>query len=581
MPMEATTHRQGPPADRVDLRSRLVTAAQVTPFAILVLLLVGLPLALLASYSFRESSFLGVGDGPTLENYRLVFENGATLRVMLRTALVALAVATAVTCLGFVIAYALTFRLKGRTALVVLGIVVASGIASLLVRVFAWGSILGGNGLINEALERVGLISAPLDFLFFSYFAIGVTMTYLYLPFAALIIFSSMQGIDRYNAQASRDLGAGRWRTLAAVVVPQARVGLLGAFALTAILASADFVTPKLVGGPRGLTTGAVIQDLALTAGDLPGAAALALSFMALFVLALGALVLLARLARPLLRRAAGPINSLSARAAVRFRSPLSRISLSVPATWLLLIYLVTPTLLVILFSFNAAPSIDLPITGLTTDWYSEIVNRAGFGDALRGSLTVTSFAVVVATLVAVPVAFALRKAEGGFRRLLWLLIFLPFVIPGVLLGSALVVASTETGLELGLAATAVVHVMLLVSEITLIVYARLTGIDTRLIEAARDLGASAGRALRSITLPLLLPAIIGAAMLGAAFSLDEIFVTTFTVGSDNTLPIWLFGQARRGFTPGINAVGVMLLFGTLLAFAIAVAAGRRTVLER
>jgi spermidine/putrescine transport system permease protein len=153
-------------------------------------------------------------------------------------------------------------------------------------------------------------------------------------------------------------------------------------------------------------------------------------------------------------------------------------------------------------------------------------------------------------------------------------------VIPGVLLGSALLVSSRETGVALGLSATAIVHVMLLVSEITLITYARLTGIDSHLVEAARDLGASPSRALRSVTLPLLLPAIVGAALFAAAYSLDEIFVTSFTLGSENTLPVWLFGQARIGFTPGINAVGVMLLFGTLLAFTLAVLIGRRSVLS-
>ena len=568
-------------SEGTDLRARLTTAAQVAPFALLVFVLVVVPLALLASYSFRESSFLGVGDGPTLEQYRLVFENSSTLRVMLRTALVATAVALAVTFLAFVMAYALAFRLRGRTGLIALGVVVASGIASLLVRIFAWGSILANNGVINESLEFVGLVSAPLDFLFLSYFAVGVTMTYLYLPFGVLIIYSSMQGIDRFDVEASRDLGSGRWRTVARVVAPQARVGLAGAFVLTAVLAVADFVTPRLVGGPQGLMVGSVVQDLALTGGDLPGAAALALSFLVLFAAALAGLYLLVRLMRPLLRILSGPANSLAAKVAVRTPARLSRISLSVPVAAVLLVYMVAPTILVILFSFNAAPSTGLPITGLTTDWYPEIVGRSGFGDALKGSLIITSIAVTVATLVALPMAFALNKAEGLLSKSLWLLIFLPFVIPGVLLGSALLVASDETGIPLGLATTAVVHIMLLVSEITLIVYARLHGLDRRLVEAARDLGASVARALRTVTLPLLLPAIVGAAMLAAAVSLDEIFITTFTIGSDDTLPVWLFGQARRGFTPGINAVGVMLLLGTLIAFALAVASGRRSVLGK
>ena len=220
---------------------------------LLVLVLVGLPMALLASYSFRESSFLGVGPGPTFEQYRLVFENANIVRVMFRTLVVSFGVASVVTILAFVVSYALTFRLTGRKALIVLGVIVASGFASFLVRIFAWGSILGTNGLVNGGLEAVGAIDDPLGFLFFGYFAVGVTMAYLWLPLAVLVVFSSMQGIDRKTVEASRDLGAGRWRTISKVVAPQARGGLAGAFVLTAIFTSADFVTPRLVGGPRGL----------------------------------------------------------------------------------------------------------------------------------------------------------------------------------------------------------------------------------------------------------------------------------------------------------------------------------------
>ena len=240
-------------------RLKVRDVAETAPLVLLVLFLIGLPLALLASYSFRESSFLGVGPGPTLDQYQAVFENSNTVRIMLRTLAVSFGVAGVVTILAFVVSYALTFRLSGRKALIFLGVVVASGFASFLVRIFAWGSILGTNGLVNGGLEAVGAIDDPLGFLFFGYFAVGVTMVYLWLPLAVLVVFSSMQGIDRKTVEASRDLGAGRWRTVFKVVAPQARGGLAGAFVLTAIFASADFVTPRLVGGPRGLTVGAIV----------------------------------------------------------------------------------------------------------------------------------------------------------------------------------------------------------------------------------------------------------------------------------------------------------------------------------
>jgi ABC-type spermidine/putrescine transport system permease subunit II len=127
---------------------------------------------------------------------------------------------------------------------------------------------------------------------------------------------------------------------------------------------------------------------------------------------------------------------------------------------------------------------------------------------------------------------------------------------------------------------TALAHVLLIAPIVILVVHARLSTMDPVLMEAARDLGSSSRQALRRITLPLILPSIVGAALLAAAYSLDEILVTTFTIGTDSTVPVWLLGQARVGFTPGINALGVMLLSATLIMFALAVSASRRALLS-
>lgn len=560
------------------LRARLTTFLQVSPLVLLTVALVGVPLILLITYSLRESSFLGVGGGPTLEQYQLVFESDTNLRVMTRTFLIASAVAAVSTVLAFVIAYAITFRMSRRVALVALGVVVASGVASFLVRVFAWGIVLSPNGLINSGLGAAGLIDTPMTFFYLSEFAIVVTMTYVYLPVAALIAYSAMQDIDPRSVEASRDLGAGRWRTIASVIVPQARGGLVAAFALTMILAGADFVTPRIVGGTSSSTIGASIQDLTLAGGDLPGAAALAVSFVAIVFVLVAGLALVGKLLKPAFTRAIRALDPAVANVARRM--PSSGRSVSLPFTVLLLVYLLVPTILVIVFSFNSARSVGLPLTGFSTEWYPEIMSRAGFSDALRSTAVVTSAAVIGALFIGIPVAFALRKLSGIWRRLVWIAVVLPFVVPGALIGSALLITTSETGLSLGLALTAVVHLMLVSAVIVVVVYTRLADMDRHLVEAARDLGGSAWHALRTVTLPLLLPSIIGGAVLGAAYSLDEVFVSTFTTGEETTLPIWLFGQARRGFTPGVNALGVLMLAGTLLAFTLAVIVARRSVLS-
>lgn len=567
-----TQGREGP------LRARLVTLLQVSPLVLLTVGLVGIPLILLITYSLRQSSFLGVGGGPTLEQYRLVFESDANLRVMTRTLVIASTVAVISTAFAFVIAYAITFRMSGRIALVALGVVVASGVASFLVRVFAWGIVLSPNGVINSGLDSAGLIDTPVTFFYLSEFATVVTMTYVYLPVTALIAYSAMQDIDPRSVEASRDLGAGRWRTIASVIAPQARGGLLAAFALTMILAGADFVTPRIVGGTSSSTIGASIQDLTLAGGDLPGAAALAVSFVAIVLVLVAGLALVGKLLKPALRRAMRAANPLIAEIARRM--PSSGRSISLPLTVLLLVYLLVPTILVVVFSFNSARSVGLPLTGFSTEWYPEIVSRAGFSDALRSTAIVTSAAVIGALFIGIPVAFALRKLRGVWRWLVWVAALLPFVVPGALIGSALLIATSEAGVSTGLALTAVVHLMLVAAVIVVVVYTRLADMDQHLVEAARDLGGSAWHALRTVTLPILLPAIIGGAVLGAAYSLDEVFVSTFTTGEENTLPIWLFGQARRGFTPGVNALGVLMLAGTLLAFTLAVIAARRSLLS-
>ena len=103
-----------------------------------------------------------------------------------------------------------------------LGVVLAAGIASFLVRVYTWGTILGRNGLANSALERAHVIDDPLDFIFFGPFAVAVTMLYVYLPIGILMVHGAMQDVDPRTVEAARVMGAGRWRAAFGVVAPQA-----------------------------------------------------------------------------------------------------------------------------------------------------------------------------------------------------------------------------------------------------------------------------------------------------------------------------------------------------------------------
>jgi ABC-type spermidine/putrescine transport system permease subunit II len=557
---------------------RLKAAAQVTPFTLLLVGILLVPVGIFATYSFRPTGFLGVESGVTFENYSRVIHSHTDVTIILRTLALGLGVAFIVTSLAFVIAYALAFRIRRRAALIVLGVVLAASISSLLVRIYAWATILGNNGLINSTLTGLGITDKPLTFLLFGYFAIVVTMVYVYLPVATLILYGAFQNVDPRTLEASRDLGAGRWRTIARVTAPQVSGGLLAAFGFVAILAWGDYVTPSLMGGVRGQTIGTLIRDTALVQGDYAMAAALALTFGVAMLLTICVLALAWRASRPLRGYAGRVGDRLAHRLARRRRQVMVKRSLSRPLTFALVGYLVLPTVLVIVFSFNDKSTVGLPWRAFTTRWYPEIVHRAGFTDAVTTSAQIAVAAVVASLVLGTLVALALIRLSGIARGALWLAVMLPFLVPGVLWGASLNTIAAEQGLLLGPGVTTLVHILLAIPLVVLVVYVRLSGVDRRIFEAARDLGAAPARVWRTVTIPIMLPSLVGAALFAAAYSLDELFVTNFTIGSANTVPVWVLGQIRYGFRPGINALGVMLLTGTLLVFALSGAAMRRPV---
>jgi len=299
--------------------------------------------------------------------------------------------------------------------------------------------------------------------------------------------------------------------------------------------------------------------------------------FVAVIALILGAW----RLSRPLRQGVTRHLDSAATGMVQRTPSFLSRISLSRPATILLCAYLVIPTLVVFVFSFNSAPTLGLPWHGFTLHWYPDIVGKPGFTDALSNSVKIALVAVVGSALIGVPYAFALKRLKGRIHGALWVIALLPWVMPGVLLGLAILTAADQQGLQLGVTPTAAIHVLLVAPVVITVIYARLVSMNPELLEAARDLGSSPARTFRTVTFPLILPSLIAAALICAAFSLDEVLVTTFSIGLDNTVPVWLLGQARVGFDAGINALGVMLMAGTLLFFAVALLVSRGLSVRR
>ena len=152
------------------------------------------------------------------------------------------------TIIAFGFAYVIRFR-AGRFGNALLFLTLITLFGGYLVKIYAWKSILGRDGILNLALIRLGLIDEPLAALIYSANGIVITLTYFLLPFAVLPIYSNMRAIRDVTLEAARDLGAGPWKTMRTVVLPQCERGILVAFMFTFLISVGDYVTPRFVGG--------------------------------------------------------------------------------------------------------------------------------------------------------------------------------------------------------------------------------------------------------------------------------------------------------------------------------------------
>jgi len=243
------------------------------------------PMLLLLVQSFVVS--LGYGQLQytfTLANYTDALRDPVYRTIAVHTFATAAATAAACIVLGYPAAFFITFRLRrGRN--VALFLVVVSLFTSYLVRLYAWYTILGQNGVINTALKAVGLIDAPLSFLLFSRWAVLIAFVNVFLPFTILILASSMQSIPGELLENSRDLGASALQGFTKVVLPLTTPGLVSAFAYTFVLTSGDYITPALLGGKQGTTLATVVSDQFVAAGNQPGGAAISFLMMLTFAL--------------------------------------------------------------------------------------------------------------------------------------------------------------------------------------------------------------------------------------------------------------------------------------------------------
>ena len=227
----------------------------------------------------------------------------------------------------------------------------------------------------------------------------------------------------------------------------------------------------------------------------------------------------------------------------------------------LAIVFMLTPLAILIVFCFSESALLSFPIKGWTFDWFVKLAARSEFWKALENSVVVTGTVGVVSTAIGTMTAMALARAKSKYALGYMALLTVPVMVPPLMLGVLLLTYYTSwLDIRLGLHTVVLSHLVFTQPFVVLIINARMSGFNYAALDSARDLGASPVTAFFTITLPVIQPSIIGAALIAMALSLDDFLVSFFTIGGGNTLPIFMWGMLRKGVDPTINIVAVMLM---------------------
>jgi len=239
--------------------------------------------------------------------------------------------------------------------------------------------------------------------------------------------------------------------------------------------------------------------------------------------------------------------------------------------------YLFLPIAVMVLFSFNHIEGrFNFVWNGFSLDAWRHPFAVDGLSDAMILSLEIAAISTIIATALGTLIALALiRYRFFGFSATN-LLVLIPLTTPEIVLGASLLTLFLQLGVQTGFATIVIAHVMFNISYVVVTVKARLRGFDWTLEEAAMDLGANEVRTFLKVTLPLIFPGILAAALLAFALSLDDFIITLFNSGQEVTFPLFVWGAARVAVPPQINVMGTMIMGGTVTLMALSLLLQRR-----
>lgn len=233
--------------------------------------------------------------------------------------------------------------------------------------------------------------------------------------------------------------------------------------------------------------------------------------------------------------------------------------------SFLVYLFLYAPIVVLVLFSFNRS-KLNATWTGFTFEWYVKLLHDRPILQATGNTLLVALVSTTASTVIGTAAALAMHRFQFRGKRFMEAVLYIPIVIPEIVMGVSLLALYVMLGLKLGLGTIIIAHIAFSISFVTVTVRARLHGFNRQLEEAAADLGADSWTTFRLVTFPLILPGILSGALLALTLSLDDFIITFFTAGpGSTTLPLRIYSMLKLAVTPEVNALSTVFLGVTLL----------------
>jgi putative spermidine/putrescine transport system permease protein len=504
----------------------------------------------------------------TFDNYQALLSNDLLRQITQETIVLAVLATVVTAILAFPTAYLMS-RLSRRYAIVLIALVTTPFWVSILVRLFAFTSILGREGVVNDAAGVVGL--GPFDLLFNTAATVIGMVAYL-LPYMILVLYAAMSSVDTSLMTAAKTMGASGRQAFLHIYLPQVRPAFVSGSMLIFVLGLGFFLTPAILGGPTNLTLPVYIQQqITIFQWGTASASGIALLVVSLvgyaLALRIGGAGILAPGGRPVGR-------------GVTAKEPLKP-GLWTGVSWVfvvvVLLLLLVPLLIIIPAAFGTTTQIQFPPVGFTTHWFTDVLSDPLWTDALWKSVRVGLGTAVLSVAVALGLARTAAKVNSSaVRTAIMTIAFAPLIVPVVLLG----IGVYDVQLKLDLVGTDIglvlAHTVIAFPLAFIILSNSLSNIDGSLEPAAWSMGASRLRAFWTIVVPNLVPGLIGAFVIAFMTSWDEAVLALFQTGLQKTLPVTIYSFLKSGVSPAVGAVAVMLITPVVLAVIVTLVVGQR-----